>query len=270
VGMPVAVFMVFIHNTVPPHPGIVGSTTLLDEDLMGLVTIAGILLAIPMGILVHFLANRLPPAVSTLAPEVERRTALAGAAPLGRLRLAVPVGILVHFLGKRLTSGVFTLAPEVEKKYALAGAASLASGSGAAASETAGAASRVTGDASDTAGSASGPSGAAVEVDAAPGRAERPGRRPPAALVVTLILLPILMIAVGTVGAILLPEGSMAANVISFIGAPAFALLVATLASMYLMGVMYGWGTQQIGEVMDAAIGPAAIVILVTGAGGVF
>ena len=227
VGMPVAVFMVFIHNTVPPHPGIVGSTTLLDEDLMGLVTIAGILLAIPMG-------------------------------------------ILVHFLGKRLTSGVFTLAPEVEKKYALAGAASLASGSGAAASETAGAASRVTGDASDTAGSASGPSGAAVEVDAAPGRAELPGRRPPAALVVTLILLPILMIAVGTVGAILLPEGSMAANVISFIGAPAFALLVATLASMYLMGVMYGWGTQQIGEVMDAAIGPAAIVILVTGAGGVF
>src|SRR5699024_7624822 len=48
IGMPIAVFMVFIHNTVPPHPGIVGSTTLLGQDLMGLVTIMGIALAIPM------------------------------------------------------------------------------------------------------------------------------------------------------------------------------------------------------------------------------
>ncbi|MGO2361599.1 MAG: GntT/GntP/DsdX family permease, partial [Brachybacterium tyrofermentans] len=47
IGMPVAVLMVFIHNTVPPHPGVVGSTTLLGQDLMGLVTLLGIALAIP-------------------------------------------------------------------------------------------------------------------------------------------------------------------------------------------------------------------------------
>ncbi|NMA77534.1 MAG: transporter, partial [Actinomycetales bacterium] len=95
-------------------------------------------------------------------------------------------------------------------------------------------------------------------------------RRPPAALVISLILLPILMIAVGTVGTLFFAEGSTAANVVSFIGAPAFALLVATLAAMYLMGIMHGWGREQISEVMDGALGPAAIVILVTGAGGVF
>ena len=231
IGMPVAVFMVFIHNTVPPHPGIVGSTTLLGEDLMGLVTIAGVLLAVPMG-------------------------------------------FLVYFLGKRLASGAFTLSPEIEEKYAMAGAASFASadaapsasaggGSGSAGSSTSPGSSS-----SSSTGSASGSAADGTETSSL--RAELRGRRPPAALVITLILLPILMIAAGTVGSILIPEESTAASVISFIGAPAFALLVATLASMYLMGIMYGWGKEQISEVMDAAIGPAAIVILVTGAGGVF
>ncbi|MGO2023746.1 MAG: GntT/GntP/DsdX family permease, partial [Brachybacterium tyrofermentans] len=88
--------------------------------------------------------------------------------------------------------------------------------------------------------------------------------------VIALILLPIVMIACGTVGTLVFPDGSSAANMLSFIGAPAFALLVATLIAMYLLGVMHGWGRQQISEVMDGALGPAAIVILVTGAGGVF
>lgn len=205
IGMPVAVFMVFIHNTVPPHPGVVGSTTLLGENLMGLVTISGIALAIPMG-------------------------------------------FLVYFLGKRLTSGVFALSPDIEEKYVLTGAASFGSGS------PEGVGSRPVANAGPASGAGS----------------ELPGRRPPAGLAIALILLPILMIAVGTVGTIVFPEGSTAAAVVSFIGAPAFALLVAVLAAMYLLGIMYGWGRQQISEVMDGALAPAAIVILVTGAGGVF
>jgi GntP family gluconate:H+ symporter len=207
IGMPVAVFMVFIHNTVPPHPGIVGSTTLLGEDLMGLVTISAILLSIPMG-------------------------------------------FLVYFLGKRLTSGVFSLSQEIEDRYALSSAASF--GSATAGSPGSGS------------GPSAEPSGAGSEV------AALPGRRPPAALVISLILLPVLMIAIGTVGKLVFDEGSTAAQVVSFIGAPALALLVATLAALHLLGLMYGWGRQQISEVMDGALGPAAIVILVTGAGGVF
>ena len=194
IGMPVAVFMVFIHNTVPPHPGIVGSTTLLGEDLMGLVTLSGIVLAIPMC-------------------------------------------ALVHLVGRRVTSKVFTLSPEIEEKYARTGAAAL---------------------------------GGSTHEHRAVADGEIAGRRPSAGLVIALILLPILLIAVGTVGGILVDEGSTAAHVVSFLGAPAFALLVATLAAMYLLGIMHGWGRTQISEVMDGALGPAAIVILVTGAGGVF
>ncbi|MGP9844085.1 GntT/GntP/DsdX family permease [Brachybacterium sp. 107] len=214
IGMPVAVLMVFIHNTVPPHPGIVGSTTLLGQDLMGLVTLLGIALAIPMG-------------------------------------------VLVHVVGKKVIgSRAFSLDPEIAQKYALAGAASVrAAGSGAAGGRTPGSAP----SALDTA-----PTDGEVRADG------ETHRRPPATLVIALILLPIVMIACGTVGTLVFPDGSSAANALSFIGAPAFALLVATLIAMYLLGVMHGWGRQQISEVMDGALGPAAIVILVTGAGGVF
>jgi GntP family gluconate:H+ symporter len=232
IGMPVAVFMVFIHNTVPPHPGIVGSTTLLGQDLMGLVTLCGIVLAIPMC-------------------------------------------VLVHLVGRRVTARAFVLTSDIQEKYAGAGAADFAAvgaeadgsrrgdrtaGSHAAASRSA--------DGSVLAGE-DGPGatgGSAIAV--ADGPVE--GRRPPASLVIALILLPILLIAVGTVGGLLVDEGSTAAAVVSFLGAPAFALLVATLAAMYLLGLMHGWGRAQISEVMDGALGPAAIVILVTGAGGVF
>ncbi|MGP5413865.1 GntT/GntP/DsdX family permease [Brachybacterium paraconglomeratum] len=232
IGMPVAVFMVFIHNTVPPHPGIVGSTTLLGQDLMGLVTLCGIVLAIPMC-------------------------------------------VLVHLVGRRVTARAFVLTSDIQEKYAGAGAADFAAvgaeadgsrrgdraaGSHAAASRSADGAVLAGEDGPGAIG------GSAVAV--ADGSVA--GRRPPASLVIALILLPILLIAVGTVGGLLVEEGSTAAAVVSFVGAPAFALLVATLAAMYLLGLMHGWGRAQISEVMDGALGPAAIVILVTGAGGVF
>lgn len=229
IGMPIAVFMVFIHNTVPPHPGVVGSTTLLGEDLMGLVTVLGIALAIPMGLLVHVTGTRIIGSRTfELDPAVQTKYAAAGAAHLDRPE-RVAVDAAASSAGGRSASGsAGSLSPEAPTD---AGAA----GTGAA--------------------------GTAAATD---------GSRPPAGLVVTLILLPIVMIACGTVGTLVFPEGSSAANVLSFIGAPALALLVSTLIAMYLLGIMHGWGKQQISEVMDGALGPAAIVILVTGAGGVF
>lgn len=234
IGMPVAVFMVFIHNTVPPHPGVVGSTTLLGEDLMGLVTLSGIVLAVPMC-------------------------------------------LLVHLVGKRVTSKAFALTPEIEEKYASAGAATV----GSARPEHSSHGRRAAGMPADgrrggtdvvRGGTEATAAGRGADGDTALAVSEEgtAGPRPSAALVITLILLPILLIALGTVGELLLPEGSAAANVVALLGAPAFALLVATLVAMYLLGIRNGWGRAQISEVMDGALGPAAIVILVTGAGGVF
>ena len=78
------------------------------------------------------------------------------------------------------------------------------------------------------------------------------------------------MIMVGTVGAVILPKGSSAADIAAFVGAPLIALLTALGLAYYFLGIRRGWSSQHTGEVMDSALAPTAIVILVTGAGGVF
>lgn len=95
-------------------------------------------------------------------------------------------------------------------------------------------------------------------------------KAPTSSMVISMILLPIVMIMLGTVGGSLVPAESTAANVLGFIGSPSIALLVTVLVSYYLLGVRSGWTSEQTGKVMDSALAPAAIVILVTGAGGVF
>ncbi|PQZ84887.1 GntP family transporter [Arthrobacter sp. MYb222] len=95
-------------------------------------------------------------------------------------------------------------------------------------------------------------------------------KAPTSSMVISMTLLPIVMIMLGTVGGSLVPAESTAANILGFVGSPAVALLVTVLAAYYLLGVRSGWSSEQTGKVMDSALAPAAIVILVTGAGGVF
>ncbi|WP_221583496.1 gluconate:H+ symporter [Microbacterium sp. G2-8] len=197
IGAPVAVFMVFIHNSVPPHPGIVGSTTLLGADVMGLVTILGLVLIVPMGFVIWFVNKRI------------------------------------------MATTAFRMEPEAAAKYEEAGAVDLQ-----AVESTRNASDRTT--------------------------TTRTITQPRARTVIALILLPIIMIAVGTVGGMFTAEGSPVANVLSFIGAPGFALLVAAILAMYILGIRHGWGRQDMSDLMDAALAPAAIVVFVTGAGGVF
>lgn len=189
-GAPVAATMVFIHNTVPPHPGVTGSATLLREDVLGLVTLLGIL-------------------------------------------LAIPVGIVVYLVSRRLTGSDFELDRTTQARYEQTGATDLSQQ-------------------------------AAHEPDG------RQHRTPNAGLVLATILLPIVMIATGTIGKILLPEGSMPYRVTGFVGAPGFALIVATVLAMLVLGLVHGWSKEELGDLMNAALGPAAVVVFVTGAGGVF
>ncbi|MGP9783933.1 GntP family transporter [Arthrobacter sp. MYb229] len=95
-------------------------------------------------------------------------------------------------------------------------------------------------------------------------------KAPTSSMVISMILLPIVMIMLGTVGGTLVTAESTAANVLGFVGSPAIALLTTVLVAYYLLGVRSGWSSEQTGKVMDSALAPAAIVILVTGAGGVF
>ena len=101
---------------------------------------------------------------------------------------------------------------------------------------------------------------------AASGKLAAPG----VGVVLTLILVPLLLIMLGTTGATLLPKGDPMRNALGFIGSPVFALMVAIGLAFWLIARQQGWSKERTNEVMESALPPAATVILVTGAGGVF
>jgi H+/gluconate symporter-like permease len=59
-------------------------------------------------------------------------------------------------------------------------------------------------------------------------------------------------------------------KVLLFIGHPIIALVLATLASLFYLGYARGFDKSELMEVTTKALGPAGIIILITGAGGVF
>lgn len=95
-------------------------------------------------------------------------------------------------------------------------------------------------------------------------------RAPGVGAVLTLILVPLGLIMLGTTGATLLPKGDPLRDVLGFIGAPMFALMVAIGLAFWLIARGQRWTRERTNEVMESALPPAATVILVTGAGGVF
>lgn len=95
-------------------------------------------------------------------------------------------------------------------------------------------------------------------------------RVPSAATVTGLILLPILLIMIGSTLQTILDEGSALVPFASFVGAPTTALLVGVLVAYFVIGRRTGWGKTRIGQIADSALPIVAIIIFVTGAGGVF
>ncbi|WP_158045333.1 gluconate:H+ symporter [Skermanella pratensis] len=88
--------------------------------------------------------------------------------------------------------------------------------------------------------------------------------------VLAIILTPLLLILLSTSSAILLEEGNALRSLLGFIGHPYSALLIATLLAMVLLGSRRGYGREEIQDIVNKALEPAGIIILVTGAGGVF
>jgi GntP family gluconate:H+ symporter len=95
--------------------------------------------------------------------------------------------------------------------------------------------------------------------------------RPPSfGMVLSLIVTPILLILLGTIGQNTLTEGSTLRAVLTVLGAPMVALLIDVTLCGYFLGARRGWNRARIAEVMGSALPPVAMVILVAGAGGVF
>lgn len=89
-------------------------------------------------------------------------------------------------------------------------------------------------------------------------------------LVTSIILIPLLLIVLNTVTGVVLPEGSALREFFAFLGHPFVALIIATVLTFITLGTMRGLSREEIQEIATEALAPAGLIILVTGAGGVF
>lgn len=89
-------------------------------------------------------------------------------------------------------------------------------------------------------------------------------------MVAGIILIPIVLILVNTVSGVLLPKDNLVALVLGFVGHPFVALLIATFLAFVLLGTRRGYSREDVQNIATKALEPAGIIILVTGAGGVF
>lgn len=147
------------------------------------------------------------------------------------LLISIPVGIIGYFVAQRLNRKNYAMSVEVLEQLQLA------------APEPA-------------------PENSAPITD----RMNPPG----AFLISALIVIPIAIIMLGTVSATVLPSGSAIRDLFSFLGAPGIALMIALVLAFYFLAVRRGWSLQHASDVMGGALPTAAVVIMVTGAGGVF
>ncbi len=97
---------------------------------------------------------------------------------------------------------------------------------------------------------------------------------PSLGMVLLIIGLPILMILASTILELLVDNGRIASGTFTdiciFLGHPIIALILSTLISLYLLGTRRGVSREKLMELSTASLAPAGIIILVTGAGGVF
>ncbi|TXC93023.1 gluconate transporter [Metabacillus litoralis] len=89
-------------------------------------------------------------------------------------------------------------------------------------------------------------------------------------LIASLIMIPLVLILLNTVSGVLLEEGNTVRQILTFLGHPFVALTIATILTFVLLGTRRGYSRQEVQDIATKALEPAGIIILVTGAGGVF
>jgi len=97
--------------------------------------------------------------------------------------------------------------------------------------------------------------------------------RPSVGMIFAIIGLPILLIVCNTVLNSPLAEGWVSEYVqelLKMVGHPFVALILANLIAWYLLGIRRGTSSKILQTITGKSLGPAGIIILLTGAGGVF
>lgn len=92
-------------------------------------------------------------------------------------------------------------------------------------------------------------------------------------LVTSLISIPLVLILANTLSDLLIKDGSSLVplrSFLTFMGHPFVALTIATILAFILLGTLRGYTKEDVQGIANKALEPAGIIILVTGAGGVF
>lgn len=89
-------------------------------------------------------------------------------------------------------------------------------------------------------------------------------------MIISLILIPLVLILFNTLSAVVLDEGNQIREILTFLGHPFVALTIATILTFFFLGTRRGYSRQEVQDIATKALEPAGIIILVTGAGGVF
>jgi len=97
---------------------------------------------------------------------------------------------------------------------------------------------------------------------------ERP--EPSLGLVLAVILLPLVLILGATFGTLILDPHRDLLSVLTFLGNPAVALLLAVLLAYYLLGVRRGMTNAEFSELSSNSLKPVGMILLVVGAGAFF
>ncbi|MFI1918591.1 GntP family permease [Nocardia sp. NPDC020380] len=118
-------------------------------------------------------------------------------------------------------------------------------------------------DSGDPISVSSGPGAAAIGVAA-------PVRPPSVVLIGGIIAIPLVLILGATFGSQLLQANSTPLEVLTFLGTPAVALLLAVLVAFYVLGLRRGSSVQELGAVTAESLRPVGMLLLVVGAGAFF
>ncbi len=86
----------------------------------------------------------------------------------------------------------------------------------------------------------------------------------------SLILFPLVLVGLKTIGAHFVAAGTPVYNFLEFIGHPFIAILLACLITIYGLAYRQGMEKSRIMQICGEALQPAGIILLVIGAGGVF
>ena len=91
---------------------------------------------------------------------------------------------------------------------------------------------------------------------------------PSCASVVTIIMIPLVLIILKSVAGVV-PALAGVAPLFNFLGQPFAALLIATLAAMFILGTRHGYTMPELEKILTKSLEPTGLILLVTACGGV-